>query len=142
MKNNVTDKTLSEEFLTDCLSSRNIVGKSKNYEISRMRVFARYLAAFEISAFELDFCQEKNYKTYTFGNDEIFRILEVTDSGVVNYKNAESGKVFPVVLRILYGTGMRINEVLSLKWTDVDLVNGIFIITQAKNNTRRLIVLA
>lgn len=138
VRNKITSKTLSEALLTDWLSSRNIVGSSKNGEIARMRTFARYLTALKIFAFELDCCQvEQTYKAYTFDNDEISKIFEIADNGSMSYRNTESGMVFPVVLRILYGTGMRISEVLDLRWEDVDLVNGILTITQAKNNTQR-----
>ena len=138
IRNRIEEKKLTEELLSTWLSSRNIVGKTKNYEITRMRIFARYLTAFEIYAFELGLCrEEKTYKAYTFSDEEISRIFEVADSGTVSYMDRESGNVFPMILRILYGTGMRINEVLALKWNDVDLVNGIFVITQAKNNLQR-----
>lgn len=138
VKNGVVKRELSEKLLSDWLSSRHIAGKTRNYEIARMRVFARYLMAFKVYAFELELCrEEKTYKAYTFDDEEISRIFEIADSGVVSYVDVDSGKIFPVVLRILYATGMRINEVLGLKWANVDLVNGIFVITQAKNNLQR-----
>lgn len=138
VKNGVVKKDLTEKLLSDWLSSRHIAGKTQNCEITRMRVFARYLMAFNIYAYELELCrEEKTYKAYTFDDEEISRIFDIADSGSVSYVAHESGNVFPVVLRILYATGMRINEVLALKWNDVDLVNGFFMITQAKNNIQR-----
>jgi len=138
VKNNITEKVLSEELLTDWLASRNIVGKTKNCEICRIRIFARYLKAFKIPAFEPDLCREEStYKAYTFSDEEMSRIFEVADSGKANYTDTESGKIFPVVLRILYGCGLRITEALTLKWKDVDLENGILMITQAKYNKQR-----
>lgn len=140
VKNNKAEKSLSEDTLAGWLKSRDITGKSKNYEIGRIRVFARYLAALEIPAFEPELCKEENtYKAYTFSNEEISRIFEVADSGEASYTDAESGKIFPVVLRILYGCGLRVGEALALKWEDVDLENGILVISQAKNNKQRRI---
>ena len=40
---------------------------------------------------------------------------------------------------MLYGCGLRINEALSLKQSEVDLVNGILTISKAKNGTSRLV---
>ena len=44
-----------------------------------------------------------------------------------------------MLFRILYGCGLRINEALSLKKTEVDLENGILTITKAKNSMSRLV---
>lgn len=46
--------------------------------------------------------------------------------------------IYPAVTRILYGCGLRIGEALSLKYTDVDLENGILTIMNGKNNVSRL----
>ena len=43
------------------------------------------------------------------------------------------------VIKVLMATGMRINEVLSLRRTDIDLDNQLFIVKESKNNNERLI---
>jgi integrase len=35
-------------------------------------------------------------------------------------------------------TGMRIGEVLDLKWKNVDLINGLIFVPKSKNGSRRL----
>ncbi|WP_407922923.1 tyrosine-type recombinase/integrase [Acutalibacter muris] len=46
-----------------------------------------------------------------------------------------------MILRLLFGCGMRIGEVLSLQMKDVDLENGIITIRNAKNEKDRLVPL-
>lgn len=50
--------------------------------------------------------------------------------------------VMPVLLRLLYSTGMRIMETLKLQMKHVDLINGILLIENAKYNKDRLIPLS
>ena len=49
--------------------------------------------------------------------------------------------IYPLIIKILYQTGMRIGEVLSLKINDYDIENGILYIKDPKNNMERLICL-
>lgn len=47
--------------------------------------------------------------------------------------------MFPVLLRLLYSTGMRISEALALKIKDIDWKNGNLHIWNGKNHVSRLI---
>lgn len=47
--------------------------------------------------------------------------------------------VMPLLLRILYGTGIRISEALNLRHKDVDLLNGLLIIRESKNGQERIL---
>ena len=51
-------------------------------------------------------------------------------------------QVDPLLFRMVYGCGLRLSEVLALKISDVDLVQGTLFILQAKNNKDRLIPMA
>lgn len=46
-------------------------------------------------------------------------------------------RVFPVLLRILYGCGLRLGEALALRWEDISLETGILHIKHAKNDKDR-----
>ena len=48
----------------------------------------------------------------------------------------------PIFFRLLYGSGLRIEEALSLKLKNVDTDNGILTILHAKNNKDRLVPIA
>ena len=64
------------------------------------------------------------YLTY----EEAARLLEICKT--------KYPQIYPVVV-IALNTGMRKNEILSLTWDDIDLVNGYILIKQSKNGTRR-----
>lgn len=50
-----------------------------------------------------------------------------------------SSKIYPVLFRVLYCCGLRINEALKLTVKDVDLDEGVFVIKNAKWNSERLV---
>lgn len=47
--------------------------------------------------------------------------------------------IYPMLLRMVYGCGLRINEALTLQKTDLNLDKGIITVKKAKNNTNRFI---
>ena len=134
------EKELSGSLLMDWIASLSVADTTKNYEIARVRKFARYLEAIGIPAYEPDFRRASSaYKAYTFSDEEFKGIIRIADSGGVCYTKAESSIVFPALLRVLYGSGLRIGEALSLQWKNVDLDGGIITIMKAKNNRQRLV---
>ena len=82
----------------------------------------------------------EDFVPYIFTIDEIQRILHEADCILPNKnKFINTPLIYPAVTRILYGCGLRIGEALSLKYTDVDLENGILTIMNGKNNISRLL---
>ena len=51
VKNHITEKCLTESVLSAWLSEKNVTACSRNKEIRRMRVFAKYLRALNIFAY-------------------------------------------------------------------------------------------
>jgi len=47
--------------------------------------------------------------------------------------------VMPTIIRMLYGTGIRISEALKLKHGDVDLASGVLWLRECKNGQDRLV---
>ena len=56
-------------------------------------------------------------------------------------KNKKVKIQFPVLFRLLYCCGTRINETLGIRKTDVDIEEGIIKLFETKNNRERYIVL-
>ena len=81
----------------------------------------------------------KTFTPYIFTHDEIERIINVVDHLSYIPQSKYYHLIYPMLFRMLYGCGLRINEALSLKKSEVDLVNGILTITKAKNGTSRLV---
>lgn len=81
----------------------------------------------------------KTFTPYIFTHGEIERMMNVVDSLAYTPHSKYYHLVYPMLFRMLYGCGLRINEALSLKRSEVDLVNGILTITKAKLGTSRLV---
>lgn len=110
-----------------------------------VREFARYLNNIEKQAFIIPTAyipKKQKYKSYIYTSEELRRIFDVIDNKKYGcyYKNTYI--VFPVLFRFLYCCGLRISEALNLKVENVDLINGIISIYEAKNNNDRLIALS
>lgn len=81
-----------------------------------------------------------NYVPYVFSNDEINMIYSNLNIDFKNY-SYYSSKTLPLIIKILYQTGMRIGEVLNLSLNDYDKDLSAFILRDTKNNTERLVAI-
>jgi integrase len=121
----------------------NESARSLHSKQSHIRQFALFLNLRGISAYvypkELVKTTE-DFVPYIFTKDEINRILQVADAiGPNKNKFVNTPYIYPAVIRILYGCGLRISEALTLKCEDVDLDNGVLLIMNGKNNVSRLV---
>lgn len=81
----------------------------------------------------------QRYAPYIFTKEEIAKILENADALPQPSRGSQFHIVFPAVIRVLYGCGLRVSEALSLRVRDVDLKNGFLTIHNAKfDKSRRL----
>ena len=80
-----------------------------------------------------------DFVPYIYSMDEIDRIISVADNLKPTGQNPHYPAFYQTLLRVLYCTGLRINEALTLKVEDVDFENSLFIIQNAKGDTSRLV---
>jgi len=136
----VKEKALSENLIQKWLKTLTVSPKTKNYIIGRVRKFSRYLSALEIPATEPDFCRATSaYLAYTFSDEEFDSIIAAADDFKANAVESETSYKFPIMLRILYGCGLRVGEALALQWEDIDFNVGAITVKKAKNNKQRRI---
>jgi|LFRM01.1.fsa_nt_gb integrase len=138
--NNHNEKSLPYRIVFIWLDSMTCRAATKNNLISCIRVFARYLMALDIQAYEPEYIrgQQSEYIPYTFSDEEIVRLFEAADNfKTIKREGWPSNMVFPMILRILYCCGLRVGEALNLTWEDVDLKTGVIRIKQAKNDRQR-----
>lgn len=88
---------------------------------------------------------EADFVPYIFSNEELSKIIKYLEtypvkeiSGCFTLKSNTLNAV-STVIKILMATGMRIGEVLSLKRKDIDLIERVIIIKEAKNHNERLV---
>lgn len=90
--------------------------------MSKIRQFSKYLCKLGIESYIPMIPRlHSDYIPYVYSNEEIQRIFEVADS--LRYSSYTSKSVLmaiPALLRLLYSTGIRIGEAISLTNKDVD----------------------
>lgn len=109
--------------------------------ISFIQNFGEYLLRHDISAFRPGYTAIKNmqaeFKPYIFSRTEIEQLLSRADSIHPNCRNSHI--FYPVLFRVLYGTGIRISEALGLTMEDVDLGKQTLRIANPKNHKDRIL---
>ncbi|NCB34146.1 MAG: hypothetical protein EOM64_09785 [Erysipelotrichia bacterium] len=82
---------------------------------------------------------ESNFVPYVFSENEISRFFKAVDT-FKWYRESESKTLFySTLFRLLYSTGLRIEEALSLGIEDVNLENRIITVIKSKENASRLV---
>ena len=106
-----------------------------------MRHFAAFLTDNGYTTYMQPFKFKHDYKhtPYIFTHEEIRKIFYAVDHTPPSSKSVYKHRVYPMLYRMLYACGFRINEVLGLKLQDVDLGKGIVHLTKTKNNVERLV---
>lgn len=124
----------------------NIKTNTLARNINVFREFCKYLKMQDIVSYQIPkkFYPQKSkqYIPYIFSDDEIKSILKncetLASKGNYSYKRHI---ILPLIIRILYQTGMRIGEVLNLKVNNYNEEEGYFLIENSKNNSERIICL-
>ncbi|MGL5434694.1 MAG: tyrosine-type recombinase/integrase [Lachnospiraceae bacterium] len=86
--------------------------------------------------------EEKTFVPYLFTQNEVKTIFQVADNlpCIKRYPNYE--KVYPVLLRLLFSSGLRISEALNLKIKHFSYADALLLIENAKNGKSRCIPLS
>ena len=79
------------------------------------------------------------FRPYIFSDDEISAMIQAADRLKPMKRSPKYHLIYPALVRLLYGCGLRISEARSLKTQQVDLDQGILYIDQSKNGTSRYV---
>ncbi len=82
---------------------------------------------------------KSTFTPYIFSKNELKAIFAASDRLELDNFMDSHVNVIPVLLRTLYGTGIRIGEAVSLKVKDVNLEDNYLIIHQSKNDKERML---
>jgi len=109
--------------------------------------FARFLIArgySDVYDIENPVLQRKEFTPYIYTEDEIARIFNCADNYVPVHKPTffDNNRMIPVLLRLLYSTGMRISETLSIRLRDVDISRGAISLLDGKNHVGRVVIVS
>ena len=146
-------KFVIENKISDPLSKETILSwtdaadgaESRNLRLTVIRQFALYLnrsnsdAPVYVVPTTYRSIHHKDFCPYIYSKEELILLFQAADAfgrvGQIPY----SEKSFPLILRMLYGCGLRISEALSLRVRDIDLQEGSLIIKDTKFFKDRLI---
>jgi len=83
---------------------------------------------------------DTNFIPYIYSEKERIAIFKAADS-LRLYDRHMNGSLFimPVLVRLLFATGLRIGEALALKIEDVNLESGFIIVKKSKNGKERIV---
>lgn len=119
---------LPEQLVLDYVARRSHWSQAtQENRVHTAHIAAVYLSKHGVSAYDCDkgivTKHGGKFAPYIFTNEEIFLIFEQADHIAPNRSN--NHLLHPVLMRMLYGCGLRISEALKLKMCDVDLEDGV-----------------
>ena len=143
VNSHATEKTMTPEKIESWISSACIGLKNTSVDcfITSYNAFAKYLISVGIPAYIYPHALSMKYSKYIpyiFSDDEMAKLFSIADSGKSS-KDSLSKVQFPLLLRILYGCGLRLEEALALQLRDIDLDRGTLFIKNGKGNKDRLV---
>lgn len=139
---NLQRKVVSESIITGWV--KKLTGKSSTIanKVIVVRLFLQYLSSIGIKVFIPPIPRvTDDYIPYIFSNEEMKRIFMLSDNITLTKRqpNPYIQFEFPMMLRIMYGCGLRVGETLSLRMKDVDLDGGILSLKHTKGDKQRLV---
>ena len=140
LQSNISTRCLDENTVNQWLSTICGTSANKVSYIARYRGLSKYLRSVGVAAFEPEYpsCSH-TYTPYIFSDEEWKRMISSADDLPYSDNNPESAVLFCILLRILYGCGLRRNEALELETRDIDLNSGVLFVRHAKNDKQRYV---
>ena len=138
---------ISEQMVEELLASRGGLSESeRQYMTSSLRQFCSFLTLLGIDAAIVPpkymRAARSEFRPYIFSDNELHRLASAADALPPARRSSVHQQVYPVLVRLLIGTGMRIGEVLALTRADVDPSNGVINVINGKNGVSRYIPVA
>jgi len=117
--------------------------RTQEQRTGQLRQFSLYLNSVDVKAFVPPVSNKKPspFVPHIFTKDEISAILHAADSLEYEYRSPFCHITYPLLIRLLYCTGLRISEALAIEIEDIDFAERLIRIKQAKHNNSRLIPL-
>ncbi|KAB3529721.1 tyrosine-type recombinase/integrase [Alkaliphilus pronyensis] len=134
---------LTKEMVEKYVARRGVESvKTQHMRMSIIRQFSLFMNRLGFSYYvypETDFVQIKNdFIPYIFTHNEIERLTKILDKIPISPRYPTYHIIYPMLFRMLYGCGLRINEALGLKLKNIDIEQGIIRLDATKNNIQRL----
>ena len=138
---------ISEQMVEELLAPRDGLSESeRQYMTSSLRQFCSFLTLLGIDTADVPLkymrAVRSEFRPYIFSDAELYRLARAADTLPKARRSSTHQRIYPVLVRLLIGTGMRIGEVLALTRADVDPSNGVIKVINGKNGVSRYIPVA
>ncbi len=144
----ISEKKLEQETYEGWFNSLRptIKDTTLNQYICLCIQFSKYLQTLGVEAFVPErVIARSDYVPYIFSEEQIDTLIHAADRwfDTARYKPVKtSAAQFSIVIRILYGCGMRLDEVLSLKARDIDIESAVIYVRNGKGKKDRAVPMA
>lgn len=103
--------------------------------------FAKYLNSLGYNSYIPPYppAPTNTYMPYIFTYDELNKIFAACDGIALTNGLRNSANAVPAMFRLMYGTGIRVSEAVSLKKQDIDIEGRILVIRKSKNGKERIL---
>ena len=137
------EKTITEEMIASWIQTLEICKRSISSRVSTARKFLEYLSYCGFDVFIPNCPKYSNdYVPYIYSDVEVAKIFHAAD----NFQPTKgrpttyySQYTFPMLIRLLYGCGLRVGEALSLRVHDINFETGTLLLREAKNKKQRIV---
>lgn len=136
------DKNLTEAQITGWIGTLSGKNSSIANAVHVIRIFLVHLKAYGVNAYIPPIPKvSDDYVPYIFSDNEMNLIFSIADTMQKRRprKNTLIHVEFPMILRLMYGCGLRIGETLSLKIKDVNFDISVLTLRHAKGDKQRLV---
>lgn len=143
-KNQLTTPSFTLDLASNWLTKRESESNTTHY--SRVNGIKHFLLYLSIKGYDVCVTRDVKHKKtdfqpYIYTLDDCERYFFAVDT-LSSKKTSKDAIQYPVLFRILYCCGTRINETLGIRKQDVDIDNGIILLNEAKNNKQRYVVVS
>lgn len=134
---------ISSELYDEWFATQNAVSYTTRYQrASHIRMLAIFLTklGYPCAIPRLPKYKSSDYVPYVFTNEEMERVFDICDNMTAKNRLWKSIIiVMPALLRLLYSTGIRVGEALSIRNREVHFDKHVIHLCQTKNGHERLV---
>jgi len=142
IENNVSDLCITHSLVSEWNKTRVNDSRRTLYDkYSVLSQFCKYMChtGYTCHVPRLPHRLFENYIPYIFSHEQMLLFFRICDGLVMTSRNMDCILfALPALYRLLYSTGIRIGEAVSIKNRDVDFLQQYIIIRKTKNQQQRL----
>lgn len=143
LKDVILTKEMVEDFICKKGNESNNTVYKRQHLIKDFAIFLKNDNYENVYIFNDKYIDGRSYYIpYVFTHNEISEIFETLDNLKYCYRSKNYHKIYPVLIKLIYSCGLRLNEALLLKVKDFETENGVISIINGKENISRLVPLS